>query len=227
MPMSMSGKLADGKDVPKGLIPWLACTLTKGTKVCQGSIDRPAFIKTEPYLGIYQEIYTNRLAAVLEWQKTNATCLNAPAETGTCAALPEPYKFDYVLRVTEHPCKPRIPQSNKAAKTLKVPYAEVGTLMYAGGKQFDVTRATYYYLEGARSVQWSMRVPRQKGPMSPMFVAVINVTTGSYTFSGPATAQHGLMVAYPRFTYNTNMPWILNATETPTQIVDIFEVVTA
>ncbi len=32
----------------------------------------------------------SRLAAVLEWQKTNATCLNAPAETGTCAALPEP-----------------------------------------------------------------------------------------------------------------------------------------
>ncbi len=43
-----------------------------------------------------------------------------PGVTRTRHYPPPRSKFDYVLRVTEHPCKPRIPQSNKAAKTLKV-----------------------------------------------------------------------------------------------------------
>ncbi|KAI7837355.1 hypothetical protein COHA_008795 [Chlorella ohadii] len=211
------------------------CTLRKGKRLCEGTIARPAYLKTG-WMYIGREIWTNRLAAVLEWRK-NTTCNRYPPDTAVCPALPEPYKFDYIM---------------------KLPFAEVGTQMKPGGDTFNVILKNDFRLKGARSVRWRVQVPgrQNRGATAPMFVGLMDDSTyfsactpddtfttatcnfnaslalpgtacfardcwGSYDFKGSPSDDMNLVVAYKRSTIYLGAPWVINATETPPQTVSV------
>ncbi|PRW44606.1 metal transporter Nramp3 [Chlorella sorokiniana] len=198
--------------------PAIMCTLARDRKRCSTTLTVP---KQASCAVSVVTAWTDRLALVEAWRKSNASCANTPE--GVCSAYGSPYNFNYNLRIKERRC-----QRGALNPTTGVfPMAQPESVMAPGGLAFGAYRRLQFYttelvadLACRDSTYFKICDYTQ---LQDGLGYCLGTDCKKDIKIDPARKEPlFLTIAYPKYSYTPGTYWF-NATETPTQQIEIKE----